>query len=121
MTLKQYLLQQLDICTGYVQRLALEKGDSFEDIHSLPEQELPLHVNDEEPAQTLVRARLEGKVLTEEPALMIQCLTDTAFDIETYKTIGYNDGQLSVIAEALSQLGEQEAADKAIAYIYSYE
>jgi len=116
--LVKLLVQQLELCENFIEEKAKTKSAEFARIFAVPDDQLPLHVNDDGLSGELVKARLAGEDI-DIPKWHIQALYDVTFDFEEYKAFGYNDGELNLISMMLSELGEDDLSARAELAKYS--
>lgn len=116
------LIEIVDGCYDYIRERVI-KTDTYREIERIPKDGLPLHLNDYEDgtaAKYIFSCRMTGEDPLSEENLpkSLQLLYDQEFNIDTYRNIGVNDGQLAAVSFLARKLGDDVLAEKAGAIIY---
>lgn len=123
MSTKRLLKRSLDIleqCKDYLRDHACKEGVTFGDAQRIPFNDLPKYVNDEnELKKDIVLARLRKEKISDDPQFILRSLYDVAFDVETYKNIGMNDGTLMTLKIIFEELGDKVHAKECYDWLYS--
>jgi len=107
-------------CKVYLIEKACKEGATLGDVHRIPFNELPMYINDEnELKREVVLARLRKETIRDNPQFVLRSLYDIAFDVETYKGIGMNDGTLMTLKIIFEELGDKVHANECYDWLYS--
>lgn len=105
-------------CENWIEEKCVAKSAVYKKVIAIPAKYLPMHLNEDGLTMELVKARLEGKdIATTE--WQTRCLWDEEFNIDEYKLLGENDGELRVAQEILSMLGEEKWVSRAADAMYT--
>jgi len=117
---RRYIRNSINDGREYIMDTVKHYDDEFEQVADAEEKDLPKHVNVKSlAAQELLKARLQKEEPDYEPLLNV--LSDTEFNYESYKYLGENDGLLHVMADMAHMLGMEEESKKAYEAIYSMD
>lgn len=123
MSTKRLLKRSLDIleqCKDYLKEKACKAGATLGDVKRIPFNDLPKYVNDEnELKKDIVLARLRKEKIFDNPEFILKSLYNIAFDVETYKSIGMNDGTLMTLKIIFEELGDKVHAKECYDWLYS--
>lgn len=120
--LKKWLLLQAEYCEQFI--IDTIKGTSlYKELYNIPIEDIPLHINDYFPGHikhSILKNRLEGTDPFEKDlSSCMQILWDSVFDVEKYKGIGRNDGQIDILHLLLNKLGLKNESEKLSGINYS--
>jgi len=105
-------------CENWIEEKCVAKSAIYNKVAAMTKEDLLLNINEEGLTMDLVKARLEGKDIAT-PEWQTRCLWDEEFNMDEYKLLGENDGELRVAQEILSMLGEEEWVSRAAAAMYT--
>lgn len=116
--LKKVLTEELEYCESVLREKAHRMNIDYQRIEDMLPNDLPLHVNDEEPYGEMVRERLKGNSI-DTPKWHCQALGQVAFDYEDARHIGMNDGALLLIWKLANKLHDKALCERALTAQYS--
>jgi len=101
----------------------VKDSSAYKEVESIPENELPLHINDHDPDSPkhfLISCRLSGDDPFEKDLCKcVEILYDVEFNMDSYREIGYNDGLATSVSMLLDIVGMEKEANQAREAIYS--
>lgn len=114
----KHLTGILEFNESYLQEKAKKKSEVFTRVLAMTDDELRNNVAGEGLTQELALARLKGEDI-DTMRWWHKALWDVEFDTDEIRTIGFNDGQLSVLRDVFERLGRKDLAHRANMAIYN--
>lgn len=113
--LKECLLLHADYCQEFI-RETITQTSTYQDLDNIEKDDIPLHITDLIPGtfqHHILKCRLEGTdPLEENLSLCMQILWDTEFNVDDYRNVGRNDGQIDILSLLLKKLDMHTEAEK---------
>ena len=121
--LKELALNYLDNCSYWIrEKAAAVTGSGLKEV--LEEKDLKKYIQDNKRFPNrceMAQAKLNGEDISENPEFVMQSLWDISFDVDVYKAIGVNDGQLDAAKKIFTILGMHKKAKECSSWMYQMD
>lgn len=119
------ILQTIKMDSRFCISDKIRNNSDYKELMAISKRDLPKNINiydPDSPHHFIISCRLSGEDPIEKNiAKCIELLYDQEFDVEDYKSIGYNDGQASAVSRVFDALGMNEDANQALDVTYSFD
>jgi hypothetical protein len=120
---KQIALDTLDTCIIWIKLQARTHNESaLKEVMEVPEADLSKYAEDNKQFMLrwcIAQARINKEDVINNPVYVMKSLWNCTFDVDLYKQIGENDGQLRIAQRIFNVLGMKKESKACTTWMYN--